>query len=169
MQTSFTPTPAHPRSCMFFAVYDDIASGKRAKETCDFIRRQFGWECRIHGDFWKLDVLRDPVLLGLATPHAREADIIIFSTSTGRNLPPEIRTWLQECLSHETDRPRALMSVSGRVSNPFPGAVSIERHLRQIAARSASEFLSRTVPPETDGCPCSNSKETPDVTAHDRP
>ncbi len=148
MRPNLIQAPTGADSCTFFAIYDDISSGKRAKETCDYIRGKFGPECNVHGDFWKLDVLREPTLMHLAAPLAREADIIIFSTNIDKNLPLEIKTWLEDCLSNETDRLRVLMSVSCRLSSASPNPLLIETHLQEIAARKNVEFLSRVIETE---------------------
>jgi len=158
MKTNPIQTLADSRSCKFFVVYDDLESGKRAKETCDFIVGQFGFRGEIHDDFWRLDLLQEPALKKTATRNAAGADIIIFSTKADVHLSDEIKTWLEECLHRKTDRPRMLVAVSCRSRRASGSLFPIETHLQEIATRNGVDYLPRIVETE-DGANVSVKEE----------
>ena len=92
-------------------MYEDFATGKRAKKGLDFVTEELGHGLEFRHSMWRLDILQDPKLKVLATPALAEADLLIISLRGERQLPAKIYVLIGEWLAVKSDRNRALVAL----------------------------------------------------------
>lgn len=118
--------------------YEDLATGKRAMKTYDYMAEQLGSECIFTNQMWKFDVLGVPKLREMAAKDAAAAEIIIVSAHEGKPLPPEVTAWIDLWLSYET-RASAIVGLFTGESSHTPA----RNYLADVAKRAKIEFFSQ--------------------------
>jgi len=116
--------------------YEDLETGKRAIKTYDYMVEQLGEQCLFANQMWKFDVLAVPKLREIAAKDAASAEIIIVSAHEGKQLPPEVKSWVELWLSYETQA-TALVGLFGTESVNDP----MRRYLADVAQRAKIEFF----------------------------
>jgi len=119
--------------------YEDFETGKHAKKTYDFLADNLGHDCRFTNQMWKFEVLSIPKLREIAAKDAANADIVMISCH-GRDLPPEVRAWLELWLAEPT-HPIALVALFDR-ANPEDTA-EVRSYLASVATRGQMEFFAQ--------------------------
>ena len=84
---------------------------------------------------WKFDVLAVPKLKEIAAKDATAAEIIIVSAHDGRQLPAEVKGWLEVGLSYKTES-SALVGLFGGESTK-----SGAQYFAEVARRAKIEFF----------------------------
>ena len=116
--------------------YEDFESGKHAKSTYDFLEAQLGQEFQFSNQMWKFDVLAVPKLKDFAAKDAAAAEIIIISAHGGRDLPAEVKSWIEMWLGFKTEA-SALVALFDGESDFNPARA----YLADIASRAQIEFF----------------------------
>lgn len=116
--------------------YEDLETGKRAMKTYDYMVEQLGEQCLFANQMWKFDVLAVPKLKEIAAKDAASAEIIIISAHEGKQLPPEVTSWVELWLSHGTQA-TALVGLFGAESVNDP----VRIYLAEVAQRAKVEFF----------------------------
>ena len=75
--------------------YEDLETGKRAMKTYEYMVQQLGDQCLFANQMWKFDVLAVPKLKEFAAKDAAAAEIIIIAAHEGRELPAEVKSWIE--------------------------------------------------------------------------
>src|SRR5215472_17322151 len=75
--------------------YEDLETGKRAMKTYDYLVEHLGEQCLFANQMWKFDVLAVPKLREIAARDAAAAEIIIIAAHEGRDLPTEVKSWIE--------------------------------------------------------------------------
>jgi hypothetical protein len=131
--------------------YQDLETGKSAKNTYDFLVEHLGHECEFSSQMWKFDVLAIPKLREIAAKDGAAADIIIISCHGGE-LPAEVKAWIELWLAEET-KPIALVALFG--PGEVEGTEAIRSYLAGVAKRGRMEFFA-----QPDEWPGSKPSET---------
>jgi hypothetical protein len=131
-----------------FIAYEDVATGKRAKETCDVLTRQLGSDWQIEIEMSSFDSLHVPEVRHLATAAVTSANLIVFSCRD-RDLPFHVWQWTELCLQ-SPDRPTALVALlaGGPCQTGSPRAA--ESYLAELAHRRGMRFFSYRHSSEAD-------------------
>jgi hypothetical protein len=116
--------------------YEDVETGKYAKETYDFLVENLGQDCAVASQMWKFDVLNIPTLHELAVNDALLADVIIIS-SKGGALPLQVQTWFGAWLSG----PHSAIALVALFAGPQPQTAQVRTYLEDIAKRGRMEFF----------------------------
>jgi len=116
--------------------YEDLETGKRAMKTYENMVQQLGEQCLFANQMWKFDVLAVPKLKDIAAKDAAAAEIIIISAHGGRDLPGDVKTWIQMWLSYKTEA-SALVALFDSDNNFNPARA----YLADIASRAQIEFF----------------------------
>jgi hypothetical protein len=116
--------------------YEDLETGKRAMKTYEYIVKQLGDECLFANQMWKFDVLAVPKLKEIAAKDAAAADIIIVAVHEGRELPAQVKGWIDLWLSYKTEA-RALVGLFDGEATENP----VRTYLADIARRAKIEFF----------------------------
>jgi hypothetical protein len=116
--------------------YEDLETGKRAMKTYEYMVQQLGDQCLFANQMWKFDVLAVPKLKEIAAKDAAAAEIIIVSAHEGRELPSEVKAWIELWLTFKTEGSALVALFDGEAAeNP------IRSYLAEIARRGKMEFF----------------------------
>jgi hypothetical protein len=124
--------------------YEDFDTGKRAKETYDFLVSNLGQECRFANQMWKFDVLGIPKLGEMAAKDAVSADIISISCHATHDLSPEVKAWINswvQCRSNAI----ALVGLFGE-TDAYNDTQNVRGYLAEVARRAGMEFFAQPNP-----------------------
>jgi hypothetical protein len=116
--------------------YEDLETGKRAMKTYEYMVEQLGGQCLFANQMWKFDVLAVPKLKEIAAKDAAAAEIIIVSAHEGKQLPKDVKAWIELWLSYKTQA-TALVGLFGGESVDAP----VRRYLAEVAKRARIEFF----------------------------
>jgi hypothetical protein len=126
-------------------VYEDFASGQRAKGVLDSIaRQQLDVDCEVIHNLWKFDVLRMPRLRKIAANDAAMADLIILALHEDYGVPAHIKAWIESWLPQKPGQAAAmvvLLDAEDELSDCIPFTRAC---LRDVARRGKMEFFIHT-------------------------
>jgi len=91
-------------------MYEDFATGKRAKKGLDFVTEELGHDLEFRHSMWRLDILQDAKLNVLAAA-LTEADLLIISLRGEGQLPSKIRALIDERLVQTVNHQCALVAL----------------------------------------------------------
>ena len=77
--------PNPPGAFRVVILYEDFATGLRARKACDFLAKELGTTCRFRPELWRCDVLEDPPLQRRVARAVARADLLVVSVH--RHLP----------------------------------------------------------------------------------
>jgi hypothetical protein len=143
-----TRTPsALPEDAAFsaFLIYEDVATGVRAKQTAEVIAEELG--CRLQLHLWNAEVLGISSVGDTVMEDADAAEIVIISVR--RALPPRLLRWVRRWLESQIQGRGALLAIFEDPTDVE--AIRARDTLRAEAERAGLEFFSEEV----------NSSETP--------
>ena len=123
-------------------VYEDYATGLRAKRLYDELCRQLEPDCELNQSMWKFEVLGVPRLGTVAAEEAAEADMIIVSMSGENELPKTVADWLETWLGEKVGQSSALVTLFDETEEEENQCETIQWHLRQVARRGGMSFFS---------------------------
>lgn len=90
-------------------IYEDLATGLRAKRVCDRLRFLLGHQPEVHLNLWRFDLFRVAAWQEPALKAAARADMVVVSAH-GRGVWPEaVSSWLVRWLELGSDAPPALV------------------------------------------------------------
>lgn len=123
-----------------FILYEDVATGKRAKETCDILDGRLGpgWEIEIGMSSFKSLLL--PEVRQLAAEAVQNSGLVIYSCYGG-HLPVEVCRWTESCLA-ESERPKSLVALIASPSPYVEHSRVAEKYLSDVAQRRGLKFFS---------------------------
>ena len=116
--------------------YEDLETGKRAMKTYEYMVQQLGDQCLFANQMWKFDVLAVPKLKEFAAKDAAAAEIIIIAAHEGRELPVEVKSWIEMWLGYKTEA-GALVGLFDGESENTPA----RNYLAEVARRAKIEFF----------------------------
>jgi hypothetical protein len=127
-------------SCLkAFVIYEDVATGKTAKETCDIMVDELGADSQIEIEMFSFKSLYLRRIQHLASAAARNANLIVFSCYD-RDLPFEVRQWAESCLTNPSGPTALVALLTGE-----PGLVgpprALENYLAALAHRHGMNFF----------------------------
>ena len=115
-------------------VYEDVATGLRAKRALDQAMLRMAVDTDVHVNAWRFDLLREPALHQQAVEEAAEAEIVFFSAHGCEELPATVSLWFQQWFACRGGvEPRALVVSLDLVERETPAANQMLRELRQMA------------------------------------
>jgi hypothetical protein len=121
-------------------IYDDSASGRRAKHFYDRAIQELADECDFSFELWSFEVLALPKIGNSVARVAAEADFVILSMHASAQLSVQTRDWLEKWLKLITDHKPALIALLDRREKRRGTAASTFAYLRKIADRHGISF-----------------------------
>src|SRR5258706_14877799 len=97
----------HTSSLDALIVYDNVRSGKRAKELCDRLGQQLAPDCELNLSVWSLSALQLlPATARAAASAAEHAGLFIVAINGDKTLPQPFKSFLHRCARavHAADR-----------------------------------------------------------------
>jgi hypothetical protein len=123
-----------------FIAYEDVAAGKRAKETCDILGENLGEDWRIRTELANLKSLNIPRLRRIAAVEASKANIIFISCNDGP-LASSVKQWIRMVVSRGAG-PMSLVALFSCPRHEASHAIQAEDYLAAIAKRGRMQFFS---------------------------
>lgn len=124
-----------------FIAYEDVAAGKRAKETCDVLAESLGSEWRIETQLASFKALSMTSLRRVAAVEASKADIIVISCN-GTQFPPGVKGWIRSWLAHG-GRPMAIVALFSCPRPKTGNASGAEVYLEHRAKHGGMQYFWR--------------------------
>ena len=141
MKTSEYAHPEELTSTFHVAViYDDSASGRRAKHFYDRAIQELADECDFSFELWSFEVLALPEIGNSVARVAAEADFVILSMHGKAQLSAQTRDWLEKWLNLIADHKPALIALLDRRETRRGTAASTLAYLRKISDRHEISF-----------------------------
>ena len=137
-------------------VYDNLRSGKRAKELCDRLGQQFAPDCELNLSVWSLSALQLlPAMARAAASEAEHAALLIVAVDGDKMLPRPVKSCLHRCAG-------AIRAADGALVAQLHGILKMNEELcpayvclRQIAQHAGVRFFSEVVELPEDELDCS--------------
>ncbi len=131
-----------------FIVYEDVATGKRAKETCDGLaqRNFLNWKLKIK--LFSFKSLGDLEMRREAAAAATSANLVIFSCYLAE-LPMEVWEWIELFLRRPV-QPTALVALFANTFRQAEPAPRLENYLARVAQRRGMTFFSHIYKPTAE-------------------
>ena len=120
-------------------VYEDMVTGKQAKETCDSLALELGPDWQIEMEASSFKSLQIPQLQEYATAAATNSDLILFSCY-GQKLPKEVWRWTELNLKR-SNQPKALIAHVDNTRSPAGSSLKMEQYLADLARRRGMRFF----------------------------
>jgi hypothetical protein len=128
-------------SCLrAFVVYEDVATGKLAKETCDVLAEELGADSRIEIEMFSFKSLYMRRIQHFASAAATNSNLVVFSCYD-RDLPFEVRQWTESCLKCPAG-PTALVALLAGAPCQIGPSPTVEKYLAALAQRHGMQFFS---------------------------
>lgn len=120
-------------------VYEDVASGERAKETCDALPGRLGPNWNLKIELFSFKALRTAEIRREASAAASRANLVIFSCHQG-DLPLEVWEWIELFLGRP-DRPTALVALLANTSHQTKPRTAVAKYLAGVAQRRGMQYF----------------------------
>jgi hypothetical protein len=124
-----------------FLLYEDSATGLRAKRSLDLLPGQYKLEPAINTRLWRCDLLAANLLREQAAREAANADVIILSLHGRNELPIHVRQWLSLWLNYKEARPYALGLLLDPDAACQGAANAVSVYVRTAAEAAGAEFF----------------------------
>ena len=135
-------------------IYEDFASGKRAKHFAERLAEQHGCACRLTESLWRSDLLEYPPIAAEVAREATGCDYLIVALHADRVLPLAVQLWIEAQLDtarqHGTGLVVLLDSVGENPGGKDAGAGGARRHLRARCAKKDVPFFCHAGAAPTD-------------------
>lgn len=127
-------------------VYDDVRSGKRAKELCDRLEQQLAPDCTLNLSIWSLSALESlPTLERAAAKEAEHAALLIVAVNGDKTLTRTAKRCLDWCA-------RGIRAAGGALMAQLHGILTMNEELcpaygclKTIARHAGLRFFSEVV------------------------
>jgi hypothetical protein len=120
--------------------FEDFDTGKRANRAYDFLVANLSQEWRVTSQMWKFEVLGIPELRQMAAEDVASANIIIISSRGDRELPTDVKAWIELWLGYRGD-PVALFALFDCAPEQTQHAKATQTYLKRVAKRGRMEFF----------------------------
>src|SRR6266478_4666536 len=149
----------HTNSLDVLIVYDNVRSGKRAKELCDRLGKQFAPHCELNLSVWSLSSLQLlPATARAAASAADHAGLLIVAVNGDKTLPQPVKSFLRRCA-------RTIHAANGAFVAQLHGILKMNEEicpaygcLREIAHHSGVRFFSEVVELPDNELDCSSGR-----------
>lgn len=132
-------------------LYEDFATGLRAKRSLDLLPAQLGAHPQWSTKLWRIELLSDPLLKEQAAREAASADVIVLSLHGGRALSADVRGWLTCWQGYKQNRPYALGVLLDAGQAGQGGENPVLAYMRQVAAAAGADlFYGFSEPPANE-------------------
>jgi hypothetical protein len=126
------------------AIYEDGATGRRAKRFYDKLILEFEDECDFSLRLWSFQVLAIPELRKSAIESAAQADFVILSLHGKAGLPVHIREWIENWSKLIIGKDLALTTLVEKSTTRDGTNASALPYLKRLAKRTKVDFFGYT-------------------------
>ena len=132
-------------------IYEDFASGLRAKNFAERLAEQLGCTCHLHESFWRCDLLGCHPIAAEAARASADCDYLIVALRGDRIVPLTVRQWIETQLGSSDGREMALIVLPDSEQGKQQTVEATRQHFRTVCAVKGVPFYSHamTVLPDT--------------------
>jgi hypothetical protein len=134
-------------TCSVAVIYQDPQAREIAVGYCDVLVQRFWHRCDFEVSWWSFQQVQDTP----AAAKACGADLVVFVTCAGKEIPAGVKRWIDRWLTERANREGALVNLtdtSGPAFNPL--TAKTDCYLRDVAHRGSLDYLTQ-VPAEIFG------------------
>jgi hypothetical protein len=140
--TSSSSAERTPKFNVVVAYDDAEASSSAALRTCEYVISQLGGDIQVRRKVVKLDGAVSPKTRAAAAKDAAHADMVILSTRDHKELPSEMKAWLDEWSSQRDAEEGALVAIFNRAKGTTPARNGVRDQLAELAQQMHMDFFS---------------------------
>jgi hypothetical protein len=101
-----------------FIAYENVQTGQEALRILGSVGRRLEAPELSYPALWRFDLLEDPNWRDSATADALQADLIVISGSSGRELSASVQDWLHACLAQKCGSAAGVLAMFGSADHP---------------------------------------------------
>jgi len=124
-----------------FVAYDSQLSRDRAGQIEEELGRRLGRSFTFSISAWKLKSLWHPKMLRMATETAVNAEIIVFSLLSGRDMPQAVKNWLEKGLVNTPGNRVCLLALLETGGALMPLLSPAEVYLSNLSSKIGVDCL----------------------------
>lgn len=121
--------------------YEDTDTRNHALHLYDHLAQQLLDDYDFQCSWWKFDHLANPVLQQEAADSAVDANMVILSIRSHRELPPVQKAWMEDWITRRQHRKAALVVMIADTSEPEREAAPVLAYLRNAARIGGMDFF----------------------------
>ena len=122
-------------------VYEDFATACHARRASAEWLQQAGRQVKISHTMWKFNLLQNHKLKEMAADDAAAADLVIIAAQEDKDLPDEVKSWINLWMERPLGRGAILLVVAERPGEHHESAGPACAYLRQVAQRGNLDFI----------------------------
>lgn len=122
-------------------VYEDLATGLRARQTLDRTVRELAADADVLVNLWRFDLLSEPGLRQRAAKEAADADIVFVSAHGRGALPATVNLWFREWFASKGGEPCALAVSLDANAKDTPSAIQMMEALDAAVRRAGVDLF----------------------------
>ena len=126
-------------------IYEDFASGTRAKHFAERLADGLGCHCPLSESIWRSELLECPPLAEQASHAAADCDYLIVSLRGDRVLPAATRNWIEAQLGGAAQRGAGLIVLSDSFHAKWRVVEATRQYLRTVCAAKGVAFFSHAL------------------------
>ncbi len=146
-ETSFWE-PKYPFDLVL--TYEDTATRNQAMQLYDHLAQNLLDDYDFQCSWWRLGLLRDPVLLDQAGDAAADANMLILALRSGDALSESARKWIETWVPRKDDRKSALVALIGGNEPADRAPSAVQLYLQRIARVAKMDFFAHTFDLESE-------------------
>jgi hypothetical protein len=123
--------------------YDDAAAREQAVDFCDQLVKRFWARFEFDVSWWSFGLLQNEPTTTEAAEKAAQADLVILSSLREEDFPAGVKGWIESWLVRRGDREGILAGLLGLHDAESARQARKDCYLRQIAHRSAMDYLTQ--------------------------
>jgi hypothetical protein len=133
-------------------VYEDFASGIRAKHFAERLAESLDSHCSLTEAMWRSELLETPAFAEHAATGAADCDYLIVSLRGDRLLPLATRQWIEAQLKDAGERGVGLIILSDSYHGKWRVVEGTRHYLRTVCLANGVAFFSHavTTPPPVE-------------------
>lgn len=131
-------------------IYEDFASGVRAKNFAEQLAEQLGTACHLSESFWRADLLANEQIATEANRTAADFDYLIISMRGDRILPLNTCDWIEAHLDSAASRGAAMVVLPDQDQGKWRIVEATRQQFRFMCVMKGVAFFSHGMTPPAD-------------------
>lgn len=131
-------------------VCEDLAAWRRAKNFFDQLSMRLGTATRVDRNFWRVNLLRTPLLQEQAAVEASRADLIVLSLDSRTGMSEDVKKWMGRWLDHKENRAYCLGVLQDYDLEDANQSRPVTEYMERMAVTAGTAFFSCNTQMEDD-------------------
>jgi hypothetical protein len=143
-------------------IYEDFASGTRAKHFAERLADGFSCHCPLAESLWRSELLESPEIAADAARAAADCDYLIISLRGDRLLPLATRQWIEAQLDGAASPAAGLIILADSFQGKWRVVEGTRHYLRTLCIAKGVPFFSHAITnPEAEMKPSFRNNSAP--------